>query len=324
MRREETRRDKTRQDGTGRVETRQVETRRVETGRNGRGRDELKQEKMRRVEASRGDTGRGRRGRDETSRDRMRRVGVGRDETAAVPQAFCQDRFCSVHEFCGEKQHGGTRCFCRAIFASKYKRNNTLGEPTVCTQSSASLSLARCLLEDKGIDFSVLHLKDKNCRGRLDETTHMVTFSFNSSNTCGTDVTMTNSSQVMYQNTIMTRNSSLYSIITRHDQVEIDFSCVYAQPEVKTLAFLIKDGSVVQQIVSGVWNYTLMMNAYTDPDRSELVGPTTEIRLNQKVWLELKTTGLDDRRVAVVTDSCWATNEPSPAGRLRYDLIRNK
>lgn len=62
------------------------------------------------------------------------------------------------------------------------------GEPTVCSQKSASVSLANCLLEDQSIDYSVLHLNDEACRGEMDNLTHMVTFKFNNSNTCGTVV----------------------------------------------------------------------------------------------------------------------------------------
>lgn len=48
---------------------------------------------------------------------------------AADPQAFCQDRFCSAHEFCGENSNSdGTRCHCRAIFASPYRSQNILGK----------------------------------------------------------------------------------------------------------------------------------------------------------------------------------------------------
>lgn len=60
------------------------------------------------------------------------------------------------------------------------------GEPTVCKHKSASLTLAGCLLEDKGIDYSVLHLNDESCKGEMNNLTHMVTFNFNSRNTCGT------------------------------------------------------------------------------------------------------------------------------------------
>lgn len=64
------------------------------------------------------------------------------------------------------------------------------GDPAVCTQDSATLNLAACLLEDRDIDYSLLKLNDHNCTGRLDQETHMVTFSFNSSDTCGAEVTV--------------------------------------------------------------------------------------------------------------------------------------
>lgn len=64
------------------------------------------------------------------------------------------------------------------------------GELTVCEQKSASLTLAGCLLEDKGIDYSILHLNDQTCKGEMDNLTHMVTFRFDSRNTCGTVVTV--------------------------------------------------------------------------------------------------------------------------------------
>lgn len=58
----------------------------------------------------------------------------------------------------------------------------------VCRQKSASLTLAKCLLEDKGIDPSVLHLNDEACTGEVDTLTHMVMFSFNGTRPCGTVV----------------------------------------------------------------------------------------------------------------------------------------
>lgn len=46
----------------------------------------------------------------------------------APPQGFCQDVFCSAHEFCGEDISGLPRCLCRAGFASKYRSTGALGE----------------------------------------------------------------------------------------------------------------------------------------------------------------------------------------------------
>ncbi|XP_045908564.1 uromodulin-like isoform X2 [Micropterus dolomieu] len=239
--------------------------------------------------------------------------------SCSAPSNPCLDLYCSNNEFCGET-FGDTSCVCRSIFASKYKATNSLGDPTVCTQNSASLTLAGCLLQEKGIDYTALHLKDMSCTGHMDSKTHMVTFSFDGTNPCGVDV-VTNGSQVIYKNTITTSNTSVDTVITRDRQVVIDFSCFYTQPDLKNVAFLIKDGSVVQQIVSGAWNYTLMMNTYTDAGLTQLVGPTTKIGLNQKIWMALKTEGLDDNMVAVVTDSCWATSESSPESLPRYELI---
>ncbi|CAI5660852.1 unnamed protein product [Oreochromis niloticus] len=242
-------------------------------------------------------------------------------KTGCSSEAFCQDRTCSDHEFCGEKTVGGdTRCFCRAIFASKYQANNSLGDPTVCKQNSASVTLVGCLLEDKDVDYSVLHLNDPTCRGQADELTHMVTFSFNSSNSCGA-VVMSNNSQVIYKNAIMTENSS--SIITRHDHVYIDFSCVQTQPDIKTATFRIRDSSVIRHLTSGVWDYTLTMKAFTDAGRTRAVESSTELQLNQKIWVELKTDGLDGNWVVVVTDSCWATDQPPANSTPRYNLIIN-
>lgn len=62
--------------------------------------------------------------------------------------------------------------------------NEFSGEPVVCQQGSASLNMANCLLAERGIDYSVLHLNDPACKGQMEEQTHMVTFEFNS-NTCG-------------------------------------------------------------------------------------------------------------------------------------------
>uniref|UniRef100_A0A8D2ZHG3 ZP domain-containing protein n=1 Tax=Scophthalmus maximus TaxID=52904 RepID=A0A8D2ZHG3_SCOMX len=236
------------------------------------------------------------------------------------PRASCQDVLCSDHEFCVEDVSGGTICACRAIFASEYRSTGALGEPTVCDGSSASVTLVGCLLEEKGIDYSELHLNNQSCRGQKDNVSHMVTFGFDVNNTCGMEVEL-NNSQMIYKNSISMTTSNSSDIITHHDIFNLDFSCFYQQPDIKTMSFRIKDGSVIQQIVSVPWNYTLTMKAFSDAGRTRAIEPSTELRLKQSVWVELKTDGLDDKLVAVVTDSCWATDLPLANSSLRYDLI---
>ncbi|XP_013881858.1 alpha-tectorin [Austrofundulus limnaeus] len=236
------------------------------------------------------------------------------------PQAFCQDKTCSDHEFCGDTLTGEQGCLCRAVFAQHYKDSNTLGNPIDCKQNSVSITLLGCLMEERGIDYTVLHLNNQSCRGMMDQETHMVTFSFDTNNTCGAEVT-TNGSQTTYKNTIMTQNSS--DVITYYDQVYIDFSCYQSQPEMKLVAFRIKDSSVVQHITSADFNYTVTMKAYSDAGRTQSLDSNTDVSLNQKIWVELKTSGLDANMIAVVTDSCWATSQSSPRSAPRYDLVKN-
>ncbi|KAK1901718.1 Alpha-tectorin [Dissostichus eleginoides] len=65
------------------------------------------------------------------------------------------------------------------------------------------------------------------------------------------------------------------------------------------------------------------MKAFMDARRTLSVTPNTELRVNQKVWFELKADGLDEKKVSLLTESCYATSDPSPSTHLKYDLIRN-
>lgn len=86
---------------------------------------------------------------------------------------------------------------------------------------------------------------------------------------------------------------------------------------------MVLHSSIVQRIVTGIWNYTLRMNAYIDGSHTTLVEPTSVVELNQRIWMELSTEGLDDQSMAMVINSCWATNQPLGNDTMRYDLIIN-
>uniref|UniRef100_A0A3B3B6L0 ZP domain-containing protein n=1 Tax=Oryzias melastigma TaxID=30732 RepID=A0A3B3B6L0_ORYME len=234
------------------------------------------------------------------------------------PELICEDK-CSDHEFCGDI-HGNTDCRCRAIFASQYTEQNRLGGPTVCQDNTASLTLVGCLLKEKSIDYTHLHLSDQTCTGVMDPDSHMLSFSF-SSDSCGTEV-KTNNSQVTFTNAVMTRNSSS-DVITRHDKVFIEFSCSHPKPQLQNVAFKIIDNWFVTFLQSGEWKYSVTMKAYSDAAHTQLLDPKSDIRLNQKIWIVLETNGLNKDVVSVVTDSCWATSEDSPNSTPRYDLIRD-
>ncbi|RVE60732.1 hypothetical protein OJAV_G00183960 [Oryzias javanicus] len=234
------------------------------------------------------------------------------------PEPVCEDK-CSDHEFCGDI-HGINDCRCRAIYASQYTEQNRLGGPTVCQDNTASLSLVGCLLKENAIDYTHLHLNDKTCTGVMDPDSHMVSFSF-SSDGCGAVVT-TNNSQVIFTNAIVTRNSSS-DVITRQDEVFIEFSCSQPKPELQNVAFKIIDNSVEIVLQSGEWTYSLTMKAYSDAAHAQLLDPKSDVRLNQKIWIVLETNGLDGNLVSVVTDSCWATSDESSTSTPRYNLIKD-
>lgn len=65
------------------------------------------------------------------------------------------------------------------------------------------------------------------------------------------------------------------------------------------------------------------MKAYTDANRTQAVASNTEVRLNQKIWVELDADGLDESLVALVMDSCWATPLKSANASRKHYLIEN-
>jgi len=81
--------------------------------------------------------------------------------------------------------------------------------------------------------------------------------------------------------------------------------------------------SVFQRIENGVVNYSLKMSAFTDAGFLEPVESSTEIELNQRVWLRIETQDLDDAMIAVVTDSCWVTSAADPTSSPSYDLVKD-
>ncbi|XP_068588228.1 alpha-tectorin-like [Cebidichthys violaceus] len=235
------------------------------------------------------------------------------------PQGSCQDTFCSDHEFCGEDVSGRPACLCRARFASKYRSKGALGDPTVCEQDSASVSLAACLLTERRINHTDLHLNDRTCGGQMDEETHMVTFGFKGDKPCGAVVLASNQT-INYRNTIKTNNSS--ALISRSDSVHIDFSCFYRQPEVRALSFKIKGGKAMQQIVSGSWTYNLTVSTCADVSCSTPFDLSDGIQADQIIYMKMNTGGLDGSIITLVIESCFATNAEG-GGNLRYDLIKN-
>ncbi|XP_013875232.1 alpha-tectorin-like [Austrofundulus limnaeus] len=233
-------------------------------------------------------------------------------------QSFCQDKLCTDNEFCGRTFSGESACLCRAVFAYPYNQAKTLGDPTKCENNIASLSLFNCLLDERGIDSTLLHLIDPTCKGQLDDATNTMTFTFNTSNLCGAKISE-GTSEINYTNAIVSDNNT--GLITRNDHVFIEFSCYRPQPELKSVAFKVKDSSYVQIVNSGEWNYTVSMTPYIDEKCTKVVATETDVKLDQKVWVVIKTEGLDPNTISVVAQTCWATSVSDPESSPTYNLI---
>ncbi|KAF6723391.1 Pancreatic secretory granule membrane major glycoprotein GP2 [Oryzias melastigma] len=120
-----------------------------------------------------------------------------------------------------------------------------------------------------------------------------------------------NDSQIIYKTAIMTK-SAKSGCDVRHEKLHV-----------RLLLLPANQSSVIQHVSSGEWSYNLTMKAFTDSDLTTQLDERSELDLNQQICVELKTEGLDGNAVSVVTDSCWATDQPSPTGNLRYDLVKN-
>ncbi|XP_061915702.1 alpha-tectorin-like [Entelurus aequoreus] len=232
-------------------------------------------------------------------------------------EIFCPDNNCLSHEFCADDINGQTACFCRAL--SEFKMSETVGNQSVCLDNNATLTVAGCLLEERGIDYTKLHLNDESCRGHKDMY-NMVNFYFNTSNNCGA-VVMVNDSKIFYKNTVMRESMATPDGIMRYDSFHLDFSCFLEQPDINGMTFKIKDNSVVQTVMSGSFEYILNMTTYLDSNHTQALDVDTEILLNQTVFVKLMTAGLDENLFSVVVDSCWATSGPSPTENPMYYLI---
>ncbi|KAG8007542.1 Uromodulin [Nibea albiflora] len=195
------------------------------------------------------------------------------------------------------------------------------GDPVVCNNTARSATLVGCLLEDKGIHYTDLHLYDKTCKAQMDDVTHMVTMGFDTkTNPCGTMLRMNSENQIINKNGLMLESTS---------EEVMDFTCPFVIPEITidfSMDIKVKEGASstsVAYVIFGNWTYTLTMTAFIDSRRTQPVDSNTVLHLNQRVWFEIKADIMDNKQVVLVTQSCYATNEPFAGSNLRYNLIVN-
>nr|ADQ08559.1 larval glycoprotein [Galaxias argenteus] len=238
--------------------------------------------------------------------------------SALVSCAFAQicSPTCVTGEFCNTTT---SVCDCDPNASN----SSDFGSQVVCSGTSATMQLSYCLLSTAGMNIDTLHLNDGNCTGQVHG--HVVTFSFNSTHTCGSTIT-TNATHILFNNGVLVDvNSS--NVITREEAVQLDMSCAFeiSAPELNIpLSLKISDSSAVLiNLTSGEWTYTLAIAAFQDPQFTRAINATTDLLLNDDIYVDLVATGLDNAGIVVVVDSCWATPSNDSGNSVRWDLIRN-
>jgi len=63
------------------------------------------------------------------------------------------------------------------------------------------------------------------------------------------------------------------------------------------------------------------MVPYQDAEFSQPCNGSTNVELNQQMFVKVHVEGVDSRQFAIVIDTCWATPETDPHHSVRWDLI---
>lgn len=240
--------------------------------------------------------------------------------TAGCSAPVCLSQPCGSNEFCAVAPSGDRACYCQGTFAAPFRANNSFGDVATCSADSASLKLYTCFLEEKGINYAGLHLKNPDCKGTVDLGQKTVGFSFDGTNTCqGTieDKTTT----IVYSNNIQNTQSSTVAF---EGPVSIGFSCTYIQPAPGTASFKIADGSVTLTYATKDFTFSLGISLFTDAAFTQTVSASTTLALDQKVWVKLEAKDVGGNSLALVIDKCWTTPTNDPNGANIYNLITSK
>ncbi|XP_060884474.1 alpha-tectorin-like [Labrus mixtus] len=232
----------------------------------------------------------------------------------------CDQLDCSEDEWCGER-YGEYGCFCDE--QHHRAKHESYDSSITCVSSTGTMSLARCQLFEAGFKPSTLHLKDHSCNGTIQDGKLVFQFD-NEEHKCGT-VLRSNGTHIIYENTIKGDMDTHGDIISRKKNLNLNFCCDYPLTRALSMAVGINpvESIVNRKLPAGVGQYNIRIIPYQDADfHSPLTGDNnTEIEINQRMYVEVRTEGLDERQISTILDSCWATPVNIANYPVRWDLI---
>ncbi|KAL7371755.1 hypothetical protein ABVT39_004386 [Epinephelus coioides] len=232
----------------------------------------------------------------------------------------CEQLDCTEYEWCGE-QDGVYGCFCDE---HHHRPNNESYDSSItCVSSSGTIAVSRCQLFEAGFHPSDLHLRDDSCKGTLQHG--RLVFHFNNDDQlCGT-LLRSNGTHFMYENTIQGDVDPHQAIISREKSIHLHFSCEYPLAQAVSMDVGINplESIVSRRLPLGLGHYYLRMILYEDTGfRFPLTrNRNLEVEIDQKLYIEVQTEGVDEQQISTILDSCWATPFDDASYPVRWDLI---
>ncbi|KAM6897984.1 alpha-tectorin-like [Lycodopsis pacificus] len=235
----------------------------------------------------------------------------------------CEPLDCTEYEWCGEK-HGVLGCFCDE---HHHRPNNESYDSSIsCSSSSGTMSVSRCQLFEAGFHSSALHLRDDSCNGTLQDGRLVFRFN-NDDHLCGTAL-RSNGTHFIYENTIQGDVDPHGGIISRQRNIHLRFCCEYHLTQALSMDVGINpvESIVRKKLPSGHGQYLTRMIPYQDAGfRYPLAsGRNIEMVVDQRLYVEIRTEGVDARQISTIMDSCWATPVNDASYPVRWDLIHEE
>ncbi|XP_042370403.1 pancreatic secretory granule membrane major glycoprotein GP2-like, partial [Plectropomus leopardus] len=232
----------------------------------------------------------------------------------------CEQLDCTEHEWCGEKD-GVYGCFCDE---HHHQSNNESYDLSItCVSSSGTMSVSRCQLFEAGFHSSALHLRDASCKGTLQDG--RLVFNFNNDDQlCGT-VLRSNGTHFIYENTIQANEDLHQGLFSHQRSINLPFCCEYPLDQALSMSVGINPiESIVRKKHSSIHGqYHMRIIPYQDagfhyPLTSDR---NIEMEIDERLYIEVRTEGVDGRQISTVIDSCWATPVNLANYAVRWDLI---
>ncbi|XP_023805555.1 IgGFc-binding protein [Oryzias latipes] len=233
----------------------------------------------------------------------------------------CEQLNCTENEWCGEK-HGVYGCFCDE---HHHRPNNDSYDSSItCESSSGTMSVSRCQLFEAGFHSSALHLRDSSCNGILQDGRLVFHFD-NNNHLCGT-VLRSNGTHFIYENDIQSETAPPGTLISRQKKLKLCFSCAYPLSQAQSMDVGINpvESILKKKLPAGRGSYHIRMTSYMDPDFHFPFTSETDIEVDEKLYVEVQTEGVDQHQLATILDSCWATPVNTEDYPVRWDLITNE